>query len=208
MFKRRPVRTDVSASDAPGRIDAGALFLRYGRFVARFLWKMGVEAQELDDLVQEIFLVAHRRGGFLPGRARPTTWLGEIALRVVSTRKRSSRRRPDQPDPKALARVASGAHSPTDAVEAWESLERVRRALERVDLAHRAVFVLFELEGEPCEDIAAALDVPVGTVYSRLHKARRLFLEAYGRLERSARAAAPERARGEDPMIVRERGRA
>jgi RNA polymerase sigma-70 factor (ECF subfamily) len=72
--------------------------------------------------------------------------------------------------------------SPTDTVEAWQSLSRVRTALEVLEVGHRAVFVLFELQGEPCDEIAAGLGIPVGTVYSRLHKARKQFTEAYAKL--------------------------
>lgn len=92
------------------------------------------------------------------------------------------------------------APSPTDTVEAWESLGRVRVALESLDLPHRAVFVLFELQGESCDDIAAGLGIPTGTVYSRLHKARKQFTEAYARVV----------GRGPIPVNARngERGRA
>jgi RNA polymerase sigma-70 factor (ECF subfamily) len=124
-------RTDSMASPAAEareeiRLDAGTLFRQHGRFVANFLWKMGIEAQELDDLLQEVFMVAHRRGGFVPGPARATTWLAEIAVRVASTRRRGWRRRPEQPDTKALAALVTEAPSPAEAAEAVESLRRVR----------------------------------------------------------------------------------
>ena len=51
-----------------------------------------------------------------------------------------------------------------------------------MDLDHRAVFVLYELEGESCEQIAQILDVPVGTVFSRLHTARKNFQKMHNRL--------------------------
>lgn len=168
--------------ETPRRLDAGELFRQHGRFVANFLWKMGIERQELEDLLQEVFMVAHRRGGFIGGSAKPTTWLAEIAIRVVSTRRRGWRRRQDHPDSKAIAAMAAQGPTPTDLVEAWESLARVRAALETLDVSHRAVFVLYELQGESCDAIAQGLEVPVGTVYSRLHNARRQFTAAYARL--------------------------
>lgn len=72
--------------------------------------------------------------------------------------------------------------SPGEQAETAEALRRVQQALEVLDEAKRAVFILFELEGESCEAIAAGLNIPVGTVYSRLHKARKLFMEVHGRL--------------------------
>jgi RNA polymerase sigma-70 factor (ECF subfamily) len=60
-----------------------------------------------------------------------------------------------------------------------EALKRVQTALDTLDVDHRAAFLLYELESESCQTIAELLEVPVGTVYSRLHKARKMFLEAY-----------------------------
>ena len=133
---------------------------------------------EAEDLVQEVFLTAHRRGGFVPGQARATTWLAEIALRVASTARRSRRRKPTHASD-GLDRAQSGGADPSEAAAAREALARVERALGGMDLDRRAVFVLFEIEGQGCDVIAAGLGIPVGTVYSRLHVARKEFLGAY-----------------------------
>ena len=138
--------------------------------------------EEVDDIVQEVFLVAHRRGGFIPGAARPTTWLAEIALRVSSSARRRQRRSREDADVQTVADAVSSARSPGEQAETAEALRRVQQALEVLDEAKRAVFILFELEGESCESIAAGLGIPVGTVYSRLHKARKLFMEVHARL--------------------------
>lgn len=164
------------------RLDAGTLFREYGRFVASFLVKLGVEPPELEDAVQDVFMVAHQRGGFVAGVARPTTWLAEIACRVVSTRRRTRRRRPEAPGVQELTRVASSQPLPSDVAEASQGLRRVQQALLTLELGYRAVFVLYELQGESCEDIAAGLGIPVGTVYSRLHKARKQFSAAHALL--------------------------
>lgn len=162
-------------------LDAEELFRRHAPFVAKFLVRIGAERQDLDDWVQEVFLIAHKLGGWRPGPAQPTTWLAEIAVRVASGERRRTTRREkrigvepaDAPDPTA---------GPHDRAEASESLRRVDRALAVLPLEQRAVFVLFELEGQSSEEIAHGLGVPVGTVYSRLHKARAEFKKAYARL--------------------------
>jgi RNA polymerase sigma-70 factor, ECF subfamily len=159
--------------------DGGSLFRAHAGFVAGFLRRLGVEPPELDDAVQEVFLTAHRRGGFVAGAAQPTTWLAEIALRVASDMRRSRRRRDSRA---AAAPIPEGGATPFDALAAAESLERVQRALDTLSLEHRAVFVLFEIEGASCESIAAGLGIPLGTVYSRLHAARRGFQEAHARV--------------------------
>lgn len=178
-MERRP---NVPVSATEPAIDAGTLFRRHGAFVASFLVRLGIDRAELDDAVQEVFMTAHRRGGFRPGPARPTTWLAEIALRVLANRRRSRRRSRVEPDAQTIDRAADPADSPREAVELRESLERVQSALDHLDDDKRAVFVLFELEGESCESIAAGLGLPLGTVWSRLHAARRELTKAHERL--------------------------
>lgn len=170
--------TDVTAT-GPSRTGAAELFRAHSGFVAGFLVRMGAASVDLDDLTQEVFLVAHRRGGYEEGPARPTTWLAEIALRVLSTHRRTRRRRPESPG-LDLDSLHAERTAVDEVVDARRGLLRVARCLDGLDVDHRAVFVLYELEGEPCASIAAALEVPVGTVYSRLHNARRKFLDAWG----------------------------
>jgi RNA polymerase sigma-70 factor (ECF subfamily) len=167
-----------------GRIDAEALFRAHAAFVAAFLHRLGTPSAEVDDLVQEVFLVAHRKGGYVPGAGQPRTWLAAIALRVASSGRRSRSRRREDRDDGALDAMVSGARDPAEALEIRKALERVQQALDSLDLDHRAAFVLYEIEGEACEAIASSFGVPVGTIYSRLHHARRRFLDAYAALTR------------------------
>ncbi len=168
------------------RVTPEALFRAHARFVASFVTRLGCAREDVEDAVQEVFLTVHRRGGFEPGAARPTTWLAEIAIRVVSTQRRSARRRRATADEEAVAVAASPDASPLEAAEQRAALERVDRALASLDVERRALFVLFELEGESCESIAEGFGVPVGTVHSRLHAARKAFALAYARIERTA----------------------
>lgn len=163
-------------------IDSGELFRQHASFVANFLVRLGVQRSELDDVVQDVFMIAHRRGGYLPGPARPTTWLANIALRVNANRRRSQRRSRVNADMAPIERAVEPSASATQTVEARQSLDRVQTALNTMDEDKRAIFILFELDEEPCDAIAAALDIPVGTVYSRLHAARKQFAKAHARL--------------------------
>lgn len=173
-------------------IDASTLFRSHAAFVARFLVRLGAPAAEIEDLVQEVFMVAHRRGGFVAGPARPTTWLAEIAVRVRSTARRAERRRKEEPDEAEVASVAT-TRDPSKDAEVAQNLRHVQEALGMLDPDKRAIFVLFELEDEPCDAIAAALGVPIGTVYSRLHAARREFMGAYRRIAEPRPSARRER---------------
>lgn len=162
-----------------GKITAEALYRAHARFVATFARRLGIAEADVEDVVQEVFIVAHRKGGYEPGAATPRSWLGAITLRVASQARRTRRRRREASTPDALTGMPDPGRGPHHTAEVHESLARVQAALDTLDLGHRAVFVMFEIEGERCDDIAGALGVPTGTVYSRLHKARARFRAAY-----------------------------
>lgn len=166
-------------SKADGAIDAEALFRAHARFVASVLARMGVPRAELDDAVQEVFLVAHRKGGYLPGPAQPRSWLAAIAVHIAQAGRRSWRRRPVA-TMQAIESRACETPDPASRLETQRALEAVQHALDQLPLELRAVFVLYEIEGEACESIAATWSIPLGTVYSRLHNARKRFMQAYG----------------------------
>ncbi|HKU39271.1 MAG TPA: sigma-70 family RNA polymerase sigma factor [Polyangiales bacterium] len=159
------------------RLSAEELFRAHATFVATFLYRLGTPRADIDDLVQEVFVIAHRKGGYVRGPAQPRSWLGAIASRVARTGRRS-RSRTDPPNSPAIERAATPADAP-ERIDTRRELTRVQRALESLPLEQRAAFVLYELEGESCESIAAVWGVPLGTVYSRLHHARRRFLQVY-----------------------------
>jgi RNA polymerase sigma-70 factor (ECF subfamily) len=189
MQAEMAAETDRDARAEP--IDAEVLFREHARFVASFLRHMGTNESDLDDLVQDVFVLAHRKGGYQPGPAAPRTWLASLAIRVVVARRRARVRRPQSSA--ALDGIADGARGPAEVLEARRALGRVVAALDHLSLEHRAAFILFEIEGESCESIAAMWDVPLGTVYSRLHHARKRFLEVYGRSTAASRARSDER---------------
>ena len=164
-----------------GPLDAAALYRAHAPFVAGFLARMGARRDEMDDLLQEVFMVVHRRGGYVPGPARPTTWLAEIALRVQANARRARARR--EPSSDRASELATAA-TPETSLESTRRRDRMQRCLDVLDYEHRAVLILFELEGEGCAEIARALEVPVGTVYSRLHAARRKVRAAWDAAEK------------------------
>ncbi|MEM6992677.1 MAG: sigma-70 family RNA polymerase sigma factor [Myxococcota bacterium] len=171
-----------SKTAAADHLDADKLYRAHSEFVARFLLRLGANGQDVPDLLQEVFLVAHRRGGFIPGRAKPTTWLAEISFRVLSDRRKKIRRKLEDADTDTVAIAPSGRSTPGDDAEKRQALARVQEALDLLTPEKRAVFVLFELEGESCEAIANGLGIPVGTVYSRLHSARKDFTKCHARI--------------------------
>jgi RNA polymerase sigma-70 factor, ECF subfamily len=181
----------------PGhRAHVEQLFRAHAGFVATFLARLGVAQSDIDDAVQEVFTVAYGKGSFTPDRATARTWLGAIAARVASGQRRRARFRRERLEAEPAISVPSELASAQRTLELREALDRVNRALDSLDLPQRAVFVLFELEGEDCAAIAEALEVPVGTVYSRLHTARKRFIAAHeGLLQAESESSSQVRPR-------------
>ncbi|HKU43305.1 MAG TPA: sigma-70 family RNA polymerase sigma factor [Polyangiales bacterium] len=176
----------------PQALGAEALFRAHAAFIASFLHRLGTHPTEVEDLLQEVFIVAHRKGGYVPGPATPRSWLAAIAVRIAQAGRRAHKRREPAAGEVVELLKASDA-DPAQRLEVRRSMERVQRALDGMSFEQRAVFVLFEIEGESCEEIAQALHVPVGTIYSRLHHARRRFVNAYAAQHEPEAAAAGER---------------
>jgi RNA polymerase sigma-70 factor (ECF subfamily) len=179
----------------PERIGAGALFREHAPFVGRFLQRLGVPMSDLDDLLQEVFIVAHRKGGYALGPATPRGWLAAVALRVAQAGRRAHRKR-EPAAGEVIDLLRSPGADPAQTLEVRQALGRVQSSLDTLPIEQRAVLVLFEIEGESCEGIAEALGIPVGTVYSRLHHARRRFLSDY-QARRVASQSTPQCAAGE-----------
>ena len=154
------------------------LFRAHAPFVARLLTRLGVWSAELDDAVQEVFLVVHRNGGYKPGPATPTGYLASVAVRAASTHRRRGRKTRARQSDLVPDEVTSAGLDPARSLEVRQSLAELQDALDELDPDMRATLVLAELEGESCPSIAASMQIAVGTVYWRLHRARKSFRDA------------------------------
>src|SRR5690606_36908756 len=105
-------------------------------YVAAFLRRLGAIPSEVDDLVQEVFLVAHQKGGYTPGPARPSTWLSSIAINLAKSRRRSLGRRREDRQELAIEQAQSTDKTPLEKMELVESLRRVQAALDTLDVDH------------------------------------------------------------------------
>jgi RNA polymerase sigma-70 factor, ECF subfamily len=143
--------------------------------VWRTLRRLGMPPAELDDGVQQVFTVLARRiVGVEPGRER--SFLLGVALRVVADHRRSRRRRPeDATEASELERSAPQSSSPEMLLDERRRLELLDRLLARLPEDLAKVFVLFELEELTMTEIARLLELPSGTVASRLRRARERF---------------------------------
>ena len=134
--------------------------------IRRLLGRMTGSGADLDDIVQETYLRAWRRLGGFRGDCLPLTWLTRIALNVASNAAR--RRRPDQAPAHSLER-APAASPPLSEDRVLAVYEQ---ALARLSPELRATFLLHETEAMSYQAVAESLDCPIGTVMSRLHRAR------------------------------------
>jgi RNA polymerase sigma-70 factor, ECF subfamily len=136
---------------------------------------------EAEEAAQEVFLRAHRAIADFRGDAKLSTWLYTIASRLCLNRLAAGERRLTREGEEALARIPSSHASPADELERSERDAALHRAIAELSDERRMVVVLRDLEGLSYEEIAAALDLELGTVRSRLHRAR---LDLKEKLER------------------------
>ena len=145
-------------------------------FVWRSLRRLGIREEDAADTAQEVFIVVHRKLPEFAGHSKLTTWLYGICFRVASERRRA-RPQPTLGEQEAASFVGRPA-DPGATAERNQGLALLERVLDRIPDEQRAVFCLFELEGMTGEEIAEALEIPLGTAYSRLRLARAAFSAA------------------------------
>jgi RNA polymerase sigma-70 factor (ECF subfamily) len=154
---------------------------RFRRQVAGNLYRVMGDRTELDDLVQEVFVIAFRGLDRFRGDARLSTWLYRICVNVALGRIRTRKRRPNtigvndldatSPDPSLTDRP----ETPDKSLERRQDQERVYRALELLAPKKRIVLYLHEIEGLDLKQIAYLVDSNPVTVRTRLFYARREF---------------------------------
>lgn len=174
-----------------GRGDEAAFLLLYERHrtpVFRFACRMLGSAQQAEDVTQECFLAVLRRPeAFRAERASLRTYLCAIArhLALKHLRKQGQETLVDEPPEEASkAAWTAGEADPLGRVIETESAEAVRAAVLALPPLQREAVVLFEYQEMSLADIASVCDVDVGTVKSRLHRARERLRRA---LERELR---------------------
>jgi RNA polymerase sigma-70 factor (ECF subfamily) len=169
-----------SRHDSPATTPTPATFQEVYRAHFRLVWRtlgrLGVREADLMDVTQNVFLVVHRQLCGFEGRAELTTWLFSICRLVAKDYLRSAPiRREVVVDVRELARRRGPGESPLQRLGTRELSQLLEAILTKMPEKLRLVFVLFELEERSGEEIARLLDVPVGTVRSRLRLARAAF---------------------------------
>jgi RNA polymerase sigma-70 factor (ECF subfamily) len=144
--------------------------------VWRVISRLGVRAADVEDAVQDVFIIAHRRLDTLREDVRPAAWLSAIAVKVAHDYRRRDSRKPAVPLEPAK-QLPDGAARPDEVAARRDALDFAMRLLDQLVPEQRDVFVLAELEQLTAPEIAVATSAPLNTVYSRLRLARARFNE-------------------------------
>ncbi len=164
---------DLLARIAQGELGAlGVLYDRYERDVRRVVARLASSSADIDDVVQNTFLEVLRAAAGYDGRPNARPWLIGLGVTQIRRDRRSVSR--------LAARLAAWARepaspptSPEESAVTSARAARLRRAFEALSTKKREVVVLVTLEGLSGEEVARVLDVPVATVWTRLHHARK-----------------------------------
>jgi RNA polymerase sigma-70 factor, ECF subfamily len=152
------------------------VYAQHVKFVWRTLRALGVPVELVEDAVQDVFIVVHRRLPEFVGGASAKAWIFQIARRVARHYRRTLRRKgPHEALPES---VSDDRPDPADRVAHVEGLRLLEAALGDLDEQRREVLVLTEIEQMSAPEIAELLKVRLNTVYSRLRRARAAFQEA------------------------------
>ena len=158
------------------------LVTRYQNKILGYVARMtNGDRDEAEDITQEAFIKAYRSLDSFRGQASFSTWLYKIATNLCIDRARTRKRRPqqayslDEPydeDDKGGRELPDLRYEPSKGVERDEMRQMVRETVAEMPEKMRSVLVMCDLQGMAYEDIARVLDVPLGTVKSRLFHAR------------------------------------
>lgn len=150
------------------------LFDRYHRRLFGLLWHACGDRELAEDLGQEAFLRAFRKLHLYSGQAQFYTWLARVAMNLLSSFRRK-RRIESEVDREGFEMVMDSVgdfQSPDAQAQLSETQTCVRQAIAMLDEERRVVLILRDFEDMDYDSIAKILDIPIGTVRSRLHRAR------------------------------------
>ena len=161
------------------------LFAQHGARLYRVALRLMGQREEAEDVLQETLLKVHEHIHTFDGRSALTTWLYRIVVNTALMRLRAKARIPEElldtagplftEEGEHAREVADWALPPEEALLRQEALMVLQQGIERLPELYRAVYVLAEVEGLAHQEIATILDLTVGAVKTRLHRAR-LFL--------------------------------
>jgi len=165
---------DLLSSVARGNRDAVAtLYDRHGALIYRYSLRASGDVSIAEEVTQEVFLAMLRQANqFDPRRALLSTWLCAIARHLVWKQLRNRQRLVPLDADDGPEQSTSMADNPDLLLTRRQAVELVRKGVDALPLQMKEVIILCEFEEMTYDDAAFVLEIPVGTVRSRLHRAR------------------------------------
>jgi RNA polymerase sigma-70 factor (ECF subfamily) len=192
---RGPSELPATAAKSDAELDVSAVYATHRELVWMTLQRMGVRRADLEDVFQDVFMVVHRRLDSYRPEAKLSAWLYGICLRCVARHRRRAFRRRERADGLGLDAQAgpltawhAAEVAPDQRLEDLDGQAKLNRLLDTLDPEHRSIVVMYEIEELSCARISQLTGVPVGTIHSRLHHARRKLTEAARRLGSKGRS--------------------
>jgi RNA polymerase sigma-70 factor (ECF subfamily) len=169
----------ISDADCVQRIQHGeldafeVLVRRHEKTIFNLVYRMLGNYEDAAEVSQEVFLSAYRAIGQFRGDANFSTWLYRIALNHATSRRRSLNSRQYRTTAiEDMELIRDSQLGPAEILEKKEMQERVQLALNKLEPEDATVILLRDLQDVPYDEVARMLEIPVGTVKSRLHRAR------------------------------------
>jgi RNA polymerase sigma-70 factor (ECF subfamily) len=167
---------------SPAALGFHAIYERWFGEVSRWIRAMGGPEADREDLVQDVFLVVHRRLPDFDGQ-NVAGWLYQIARHRVRDFRRLLWVKHMFGAVPLSDSLPKGGASPADSLETKEKRQTLERLLGKLNESERAAVVLFEVDGYSGEEIAEIQGVPINTVWARIHKARKKLKASLAKLE-------------------------
>lgn len=164
---------------------------KYRQRVWRLAYNVLRDREEAWDVAQEAFIRAYQALPAFRGQSAFYTWLFRIVMNVAADRARAraargrafgTERVPEEDWDRVMVDQPTGDQSPHEAAATAQDRERIMQALATLSEQHRDIIMLSDIEGLSYKEIADVLEIPMGTVMSRLHNARRRLRTALGPL--------------------------
>jgi RNA polymerase sigma-70 factor (ECF subfamily) len=184
-----PMPLLMQANVAPAIFEPPASFQEayreHAQTAARWARQLGGADMDVEDVVQDVFLVVSRRLASFRGEACFTSWLFEITRKTVANHRRRQRWRFWRSGNEvSLTRVHSQLPDPAAELERRQTIAFFYRALDRVPEKYRTLLVLYEIEGLSTQEIADLRELNLSTVKVRLLRARERFIKCYQHLRK------------------------
>jgi RNA polymerase sigma-70 factor (ECF subfamily) len=174
------MQATLAPAAAPRPASFHEAYRDHAQTVARWARQLGGSDIDVEDVVQDVFLVVSRRLSSFRGEARFSSWLFEIVRKIVANHRRRQRWRFWRAGSEAnLANAPSLELDPAAELERQQVRTQFYRALDRLPDKYRTVLVLYEIEGLSTQEIAELRDLNLSTVKVQLFRARERFLKHY-----------------------------